>query len=550
MAGGNTLPTEDQKRMIHSYPSTPFKKPIMVNDQQVITLRTVLEFGTTLRDAASMTGMDEHTARKYARTTKLPSECRPAHTWKTRPDPFTDTWPTLLHKLRATPGIPATHLLESIVAHHPDRFSDAQLRTLQRRMARWREEQGSAYHDASLPCRCSPSAQWMASVLQKVKSVSELREELGDSPDLPHLFDYTTTGTLAQRNKALTILAWQKGIGSATIAGFLGLSPETTKRYIALFSFGGLATLFSSTKNVTKKADDAKYVEAVISTLHSPPRANGINRTTWKQGDLHRVLAAKGFSIGRQSIRAILRKEGYNWRKARRVLTSHDPQYREKVARISAILANISPRERFFSIDEYGPFNITIRGGRKLVAPGEDYTVPQWQKSKGSLIVTGALELCTNQVTHFYSEHKNTEEMIRLLEVLLGEYAGMDTLYLSWDAASWHLSNGFEARVAEVNAMKQSHPDTPRIELAPLPSCAQFLNVIESVFSGMARAIIHNSDYQSVEVAMQAIDRYFKERNEAFRENPRRAGKKIWGHERVAPVFTESNNCKDPRWQR
>jgi hypothetical protein len=30
---------------------------------------------------------------------------------------------------------------------------------------------------------------------------------------------------------------------------------------------------------------------------------------------------------------------------------------------------------------------------------------------------------------------------------------------------------------------------------------AQFLNVIESVFSGMARAIIHNSNYGSIDAA-------------------------------------------------
>jgi len=35
----------------------------------------------------------------------------------------------------------------------------------------------------------------------------------------------------------------------------------------------------------------------------------------------------------------------------------------------------------------------------------------------------------------------------------------------------------------------------------PLPAGAQFLNVIESVFSGMARAIIHNSDYESLKHA-------------------------------------------------
>jgi hypothetical protein len=45
---------------------------------------------------------------------------------------------------------------------------------------------------------------------------------------------------------------------------------------------------------------------------------------------------------------------------------------------------------------------------------------------------------------------------------------------------------------------------TPYIETAPLPAGAQFLNVIESVFSGMARAIIHNSDCPSVEAAKEA----------------------------------------------
>jgi hypothetical protein len=54
--------------------------------------------------------------------------------------------------------------------------------------------------------------------------------------------------------------------------------------------------------------------------------------------------------------------------------------------------------------------------GRQLVAPGEVATVPQWQKSKGVLIMTAALELSTNQVTHFYSEKKNTDEMIKLLD--------------------------------------------------------------------------------------------------------------------------------------
>ena len=89
----------------------------------------------------------------------------------------------------------------------------------------------------------------------------------------------------------------------------------------------------------------------------------------------------------------------------------------------------------------------------------------------------------------------------------------------------------------------------PIIETVPLPSGAQFQNVIESVFSGMARAIIHNSDYQTLDDAKTAINRYFEERNAHFKQHPRRAGKKIWGKEREPAAFSEANNCKDPRYR-
>jgi hypothetical protein len=85
---------------------------------------------------------------------------------------------------------------------------------------------------------------------------------------------------------------------------------------------------------------------------------------------------------------------------------------------------------------------------------------------------------------------------------------------------------------------------------APLPAGAQFLNVIESVFSGMAKGIIHNSDYPSVDAAKDAIDRYFKERNDHFVHCPKRAGRKVWGQERVPSEFSEANNCKDPMYCR
>jgi hypothetical protein len=191
-----------------------------------------------------------------------------------------------------------------------------------------------------------------------------------------------------------------------------------------------------------------------------------------------------------------------------------------------------------------------MQGGRSWVPPGQTKTIPQWQKSKGSLLITGALELSTNQITHFYSSKKNTDEMIKLLDILLDQYKDENCIYLSWDAASWHISKKLYERVEEVNSRYPiSEHIGPIVRLAPLPSCAQFLNVIESVFSGMARAVLHNSDYLSIDDCMKAIDRHFAHRNRYFKDNPKRAGNKIWGEEITMPIFCPSNNCKDPRYR-
>ncbi len=136
------------------------------------------------------------------------------------------------------------------------------------------------------------------------------------------------------------------------------------------------------------------------------------------------------------------------------------------------------------------------------------------------------------------------------MDILLAQYSNKRCLYLSWDAASWHMSAKLFDRVLEVNnAVAYASPRSPVVTLAPLPSSAQFLNVIESVFSGMARAVIHNSDYQSFEECKNAIDRYIADRNEYYLQNPKRAGDKIWGDELVLPAFSPSNNCKDPNWR-
>jgi len=90
-----------------------------------------------------------------------------------------------------------------------------------------------------------------------------------------------------------------------------------------------------------------------------------------------------------------------------------DPDYRGKVEIIRSTLSRLEHDEAFFSIDEFGPFAVKMRAGRSLSGSHQVRVVPQWQKSKGSLIVTAALELSKNRISHFYSQKKNTIETHR-----------------------------------------------------------------------------------------------------------------------------------------
>jgi transposase len=368
--------------------------------------------------------------------------------------------------------------------------------------------------------------------------------------DIHFLINHILNSPLNYRKRALTVLFYLHEVPRHLISCFLVLSPRTVRRYIEKYEVHGVRKFLDFSRGKIKKCEDPMFIEKVFEILHAPPSSYGINRTSWTMKDLHLIMAETGFGTAPSNIRQIIRDAGYKFRNAKKVLTSTDPNYREKLQKITQILSNLGPKDKFFSIDEFGPFSVKIQGGRSLMPPGEVRVVPQWQQSKGKLIMTAALELSTNQVTHFYSEKKDTEEMIKLLDILLEKYADEDCIYLSWDAASWHASHELYEKIDVVNSPEyRKERKLPIVKLAPLPASAQFLNIIESVFSGMAKAIIHNSNYQSVEECKEAIDLYFSERNQYFLEHPKRAGKKIWGEELVKVEFKESNNCKDPRYR-
>ena len=73
-------------------------------------------------------------------------EVRPTHAvrvrvprhWRTRKDPFEGVWGNVLVWLQTEPDATSKALMARLQAEHPDRLSEAQLRTMQRRVKEWR----------------------------------------------------------------------------------------------------------------------------------------------------------------------------------------------------------------------------------------------------------------------------------------------------------------------------------------------------------------------------------------------------------------------------
>lgn len=270
----------------------------------------------------------------------------------------------------------------------------------------------------------------------------------------------------------------------------------------------------------------------IIDIIHKQPEFFDINRTSWTYGTIVEAYTQTyGGTCTKMMVKAIVKSTGCTWRRARKVWTSPDPLYREKIGKVLDALHDLKEGELFFFIDEAGPYQVKQYGGRSLVVKDEHPAVPEYQKTRGSMQLIAALEAVTNQVSWSFIRSKNTDNIVFMLEQLCALSRSAPRIFVTWDSISSHGSQKLASWKSRHNREVSETGIGPLVEIVPLPSRAQFLNVIEAVFSGMKRAVIENSNYGSKKEMEKAISRHFEERNLFYKNNPKRAGNKIWDRE-------------------
>ena len=106
---------------------------LQFRSQQLTQLAASAKAGLTLRTAQRI----ESSPNSYLM--KQPKK----RNYKTRPDPFESVWqPQVVPMLMKSNGLDAITILRFLQQEHPGQFPDRQLRTLQRRIKRWRALEG------------------------------------------------------------------------------------------------------------------------------------------------------------------------------------------------------------------------------------------------------------------------------------------------------------------------------------------------------------------------------------------------------------------------
>ena len=234
----------------------------------------------------------------------------------------------------------------------------------------------------------------------------------------------TTAQTLAISEEEVRILRYRWWASTARIAVaekkfhkvfddlvcliFRVPNEEPPSEVASTFPTGGVKTSGPNQGKPTEPKELRSATRALIEILHHKPKVYGINRSNWTLASLAAAYdKLYGQRPSKSTVGRLLKEAGLSWKKSRKVLTSPDPNYREKVELLLNTLQSLKIDEDLFFIDELGPLQVKRYGGRSYTPKKATPTHPQNQPSKGSITLYGALSATTNQVTWFYGKSKD-----------------------------------------------------------------------------------------------------------------------------------------------
>ncbi len=131
------------------------------------------------------------------------------------------------------------------------------------------------------------------------------------------------------------LLASARGERAPQIAHNLHLASQTVRNAIRAFNGRGVEALKESSNRPKsiRQAFDEEQAQKLKSLLHQPPREFGKETSLWTLDVAADVSFEQGLTrerVSDETIRQTLKRLGVNWKRAKKWISSPDPEYARK----------------------------------------------------------------------------------------------------------------------------------------------------------------------------------------------------------------------------
>ncbi len=301
--------------------------------------------------------------------------------------------------------------------------------------------------------------------------------------------------------RALALLMLIQGLSVAAVSRSTETARSSVQRWKYLFINEGEAGLTPECRGPRPSTVTPLLIDRLRCLLKQTPRDVGYLRSTWTSEllakELHRALGSR---VHASTLRRLLSRIGYAWRRARPTLCIRDPRKAERLAAIERALRRAARRDTAVLFVDEADIDLNPRIGAQWSRRGQQITIPTPGKNRKRYLA-GSLDAHSGQITSVEGASKNTDLFLRLLETVERTYAqAVSRLYIVLDNYIIHKS-----RLA--NAWLTHHP---RIRLLFQPAYHPWVNHIERLWKALHDTVTRNHRFATLEQLMQAVRRFLK----------------------------------------
>jgi transposase len=299
--------------------------------------------------------------------------------------------------------------------------------------------------------------------------------------------------------RATAILILMDGIDVSETAAMLSSGRSSVYRWAAWYNEDGIVGLRSEPRGRSQWTVTEDLITALRELLAQTPRALGYLRSSWSSELLAQVLRTRhALAVHASTLRRLLPRIGYGWRRARPTLCIRDPRKSRRLQAIRRALAHTDPETEVFFVDE-ADIDLNPRIGFLWQRRGQQAVIPTPGQNRKRYLA-GALNARTGRLVWTDGERKDTGLFLGLLRALRAAYRRARRIVLVLDNYIIHRSR------LTCRWLSANH----KFKLLFQPAYHPWVNRIERLWKQLHDTVTRNHGCESMPELMGCVARFME----------------------------------------